>query len=115
MAVHLAAASGWSPDATETQDARQSRRRRGQVARLISAPASCGPASRSSSRGPPADDGSDQGTFRPVACHEKLVLPRLVVPILSFWPHWAAAKGLGDDGARRPRKTRAVDLRRLEA
>jgi hypothetical protein len=47
MVVHLAAASGWSPDATETQDAARPRRRRAQAARLASGPATCGPASRS--------------------------------------------------------------------
>ena len=46
MAVHLAAAFGWSRDAAETQDSARSRRRRTQAARLVSGPASCGPASR---------------------------------------------------------------------
>jgi hypothetical protein len=38
MAVHLAAARGCSPDATETQKATRSRRRRARAARLASGP-----------------------------------------------------------------------------
>ena len=44
MAVHLAVADGRSPDATETQDAARSRRKRAPAARLVSGPATCGPA-----------------------------------------------------------------------
>ena len=47
MRVHLAAASGRSPDANQTQDAARSRRWRARAERLVSGPASCRPASRS--------------------------------------------------------------------